>query len=271
MKKGSIFVTFLLFLTLLLTACGTTEKSAQPANQETESKNLLEKIKAEGKIKIGTEGTYAPFTYHDGSGKLTGFDVEIAEEVASRLGVKPEFIETQWDGMFAGLDSNRFDLIANQVGITPERQEKYDFSESYIVSKPVLIVRNDNDTIKAFNDINGKKSAQSLTSNLVNIAKSYGAEIVGVEGFNQAIDLLISKRVDVTVNDKLSYLDLIKQKPDSPLKVVEELDDPVKNGFMFRKDNKELIDAVNKALLELKNDGTYLSISQKYFGTDVSK
>lgn len=271
MKKGSRLVTFLLFITLVLTACGTTQKSAQPAKQETQSKNLLEKIKAEGKIKIGTEGTYAPFTYHDGAGKLTGFDVEIAEEVASRLGVKAEFIETQWDGMFAGLDSNRFDLIANQVGITPERQVKYDFSESYIVTKPVLIVRNDNDTIKTFDDLKGKKSAQSLTSNLLDIAKSYGAEIVGVEGFNQAIDLLTSKRADATVNDKLSYLDLKKQKPDSPLKVVAEIDAPVKNGFMFRKGNKELVEAINQAISDMKNDGTYLSISQKYFGTDVSK
>lgn len=265
MKKNAILAAFSLLVSFALTACGTTQ------NQAAESKNLLEQMKADGKIRIGTEGTYPPFTFHDDSGKLTGFDIEIAEEVANRLGVKAEFIETQWDGMFAGLDSERFDMIVNQVGIRPDRQEKYDFSDPYIVSKPVLIVQKDNDTIKTFADLKGKKAAQTLTSNFKEIAISNGAEIVGVEGFNQSIDLLTSKRADATVNDGLSYLDFKKQKPDSPVKVVAELDDPAKMGIMFRKNNKELVEAVNKALSDMKKDGKYLEISQKFFGTDVSK
>ncbi|KQL44805.1 amino acid ABC transporter substrate-binding protein [Brevibacillus choshinensis] len=265
MKKISIFVAFSLLVSLALTACGTTQ------NQAAQSKNLLEQIKADGKIRIGTEGTYPPFTFHDDSGKLTGFDVEIGEEIANRLGVKPEFIETQWDGMFAGLDSKRFDMIVNQVGIRPDRQEKYDFSDPYILSKPVLIVYKDNETIKTFADLKGKKAAQTLTSNFKDIAASNGAEIVGVEGFNQSIDLLASKRADAVVNDGLSFLDFKKQQPDSPIKVVAELDEPAKSGVMFRKDNKELVDAVNNALSDMKKDGKYVSISQKYFGTDVSK
>jgi L-cystine transport system substrate-binding protein len=94
-------------------------------------------------------------------GKLVGFDVEIAELVAKKLGVKAEFVETQWDAMFAGIDSKRFDIIANEVGIRPDRQEKYDFSESYIVSKPALIVQKYNTTIKSVADLKGKKAAQS--------------------------------------------------------------------------------------------------------------
>ncbi|MED4782400.1 amino acid ABC transporter substrate-binding protein [Brevibacillus choshinensis] len=265
MKKISVFVAFSLLVSIALTACGTTQ------NQAVESKNLLEQIKANGTVKIGTEGTYPPFTFHDASGKLTGFDVEIAEEVANRLGVKPEFVETQWDGIFAGLDSKRFDMIVNQVGIRPDRQEKYDFSDPYILSKPVLIVHKDNETIKTFADLKGKKAAQTLTSNFKDIAASNGAEIVGVEGFNQSIDLLASKRADAVVNDGLSFLDFKKQQPDSPIKVVAELDEPAKSGVMFRKDNKELVEAVNKALSDMKKDGKYESISQKYFGTDVSK
>src|SRR3954470_15479538 len=152
MKKNSIFVAFLLLVLLTLTACGKTQNQAatKPDNQAAKSKNLFEQIKADGEIKIGTEGVYAPFSFHDASGKLTGFDIEIAEEVAKRLGVKPDFIETQWDGIFAGLDSKRFDAIINQIGIRPDRQAKYDFSDPYTVSKPVLIVREDNDTIKSF-------------------------------------------------------------------------------------------------------------------------
>lgn len=124
---------------------------------------------------------------------------------------------------------------------------------------------------KSFADLKGKKAAQSLTSNLTDIAKSNGAEIVGTEGFNQAIDLLTSKRVDATVNDGLSYLDLKKQKPDVPIKMVAEHSEAAKNGIMFRKGSKEFVDAVNKALTDIKADGTYLKISQKYFGADVSK
>jgi cystine transport system substrate-binding protein len=122
MRKIGVLITFLLISMLVLAACGGKEQSQNGQQAATDS--LLQQIKAEGKIKIGTEGTYAPFTFHDASGKLTGFDVEIAEEVAKRLGVKPEFIETKWDGMFAGLDAKRFDIVVNEVGIRKDRKQK---------------------------------------------------------------------------------------------------------------------------------------------------
>ena len=265
MKKLSILISTLLIATVGLVGCGT------KSSKNTESKDLLSKIKSEGKIRIGTEGTYAPYTFHDKTGKLTGFDVEIAEEVSKRLGVKPEFVETKWDGMFAGLDAKRFDMVVNQVGIKPDRQEKYDFSDPYIVSKAVLIVNSADNTIKKFEDLKGKKSAQSLTSNLAKIAEANGAVIQPVDGFNQAIDLLVSKRVDATVNDSLSYLDLKKQKPDLAIKVVDEEGNAQPSAIMFNKGNKELVDAVNKALTDMKADGTYSKISDKWFAADVSK
>lgn len=279
-KKLSSFVLTTLALSVALVGCGTSsnQQAGTPSGQAPaaqapakEPANLLEKVKADGKLLIGTEGTYAPFTFHDASGKLTGFDVEIAEEIAKRLGVQPEFKETQWDAMFAGLDSKRFDMIANEVGIRPDRQEKYDFSNPYIVSPAVLAVHKDNNTVKSFDDIKGLKAAQTLTSNLTDIARKHGAEIVGVEGFNQAIDLLASKRVDVTINDGLSLLDLLHTKPDTPVKIVAKDPNAAHNGLMFRKGSKELVDAVNKALDDMQKDGTYLKISEKYFGTDVSK
>ena len=130
----------------------------------------LSAIKSAGVFKIGTEGTYAPFTYHDESGKLVGFDVEIGEAVAAKLGVKAQFVEGKWDGLIAGLDANRYDTVINQVGITDARKQKYDFSEPYIASKAVLIVRDGDDSIKSFADLKGKKSAQSLTSNFGKLA-----------------------------------------------------------------------------------------------------
>ncbi|WP_342439849.1 amino acid ABC transporter substrate-binding protein [Paenibacillus sp. FSL L8-0436] len=277
MKKLSL--TILLLLTLLPAgACGNnnntapaataapTEGAAAPAGQ-----NSLEAVKASGKLRIGTEGTYAPFTFHDAEGKLTGFDVEIAKEITKRLGVEPEFVETQWDGLFAGMDAKRFDTIFNEVSITDERKVKYDFSEPYIVSKGVLIVREDNQDITAFADLKGKKAGQSLTSNLSDIARENGAEIVAVDGFSQAIDLLTSGRIDATVNDGLSYLDLKKQKPDAKIKQVDETAEGSQSAAVFLKGNEELVNAVSNALAEMKSDGTYLKISEKYFGADVSK
>ena len=264
-KKLSVLISVLLIASVGLVGCRTS------SSKNTASKDLLTKIKSEGKIRIGTEGTYAPYTFHDKSGKLTGFDVEIAEEVSKRLGVKPEFVETKWDGMVAGLDAKRFDMIVNQVGINPDRQKKYDFSDSYIVSKAVLIVSIDNTTIKKFSDLKVKKSAQSLTSNLGKIAKANGAVLQPVDSFNQAIDLIVSKRVDAAVNDSLSFLDLKKHKPNIAIKVVDQQGDAQPNAIMFNKGNKELVAAVNKGLADMKADGTYSKISNKWFGTDVSK
>ncbi|PFP30110.1 amino acid ABC transporter substrate-binding protein [Bacillus sp. AFS073361] len=260
----------------VLSACGkdNADKDKNKADNKTAEKadkDLLKKVKDEGKLLIGTEGTYPPFTFHDTSGNLTGFDVDLAKEVAKRIGVKPEFKETQWDAMFAGLDAKRFDMIANEVGIRPDRQEKYDFSNPYITSAGVLIVHKDNDKVKAFEDIKGLNAAQSLTSNYADMAKKYGAKIVGVDGFQQAVELLAQKRVDVTINDKLSFLDYKKQKPDAPIKVVATADDASSSGFMFRKNSDTLVDEVNKALKEIIDDGTYKKISEKWFGEDVLK
>jgi L-cystine transport system substrate-binding protein len=276
-KKLTILFALLLCLFLVLSACGKDEKkeSKENDNKKTEEKaddqDLLKKVKDDKKILIGTEGTYPPFTFHDTSGNLTGFDVEITTEIAKRLGVEPEYKETQWDAMFAGLDAKRFDMVANQVGIRPDRQEKYDFSDPYITSAAVLIAHKDNENIKAFEDIKGVNAAQSLTSNYGEMAKKYGANIVGVDGFNQSVELITSKRVDVTINDKLSYLDFTKQKPDAPIKIVDTSEDASASGLMFRKNSESLVNEVNKALQEMIDDGTYKKISEKWFGVDVLK
>lgn len=273
MKKLSFLLVVILSAVLLVTGCGGQESKEDDVPQgkdASEKENaVLSKIEKEGKLLVGTEGTYPPFTFHDESGELTGFDVEIAKEVAKRLGVKAEFKETQWDAMFAGLDAKRFDMIANQVGIKPEREEKYAFSKPYITSTGVLIVHEDNTEIKGFEDLKGKKAAQSMTSNYATMAKENGAEIVGVEGFNQAIELIMSKRADVTINDNLSFLDFKKAKPDAKVKIVAESEDASKSGLMFRKDSETLVEAVNGALADMISDGTYDKISKKWFGENV--
>lgn len=231
----------------------------------------FDQIKQAGVFKIGTEGTYAPFTYHDASGALVGFDVEIGREIAKRLGVKAEFLEGKWDGLIAGIDAKRYDAVINQVGITEARKAKYDFSDPYIASKAVLIVRDDNTEIKDFADLKGKKSAQSLTSNFGKIAEKNGAELVGTDGFDQSIQLVLNGRVDGTINDSLSFYDFKKHKPDAKVKIVAQEANADYSGVIVRKGDPELVAAINKALAEIKADGTYKKISETYFGQDVSQ
>ncbi|WP_456271951.1 amino acid ABC transporter substrate-binding protein [Bacillus sp. AK031] len=274
MKKLTLSIFLLIGAVFFLAACGNNTENNESAGagdeQAQEDQSLYEQIQENGELLIGTEGTYPPFTFHDESGELTGFDVEIAREVANRLDVEPVFKETQWDAMFEGLNSNRFDMIANQVGIREDRQEKYDFSIPYIESSAVLVAKKGNEDVNTFEDIEGMTSAQSLTSNYKDIAESYGAEIQGVDGLAQAIQLLEQGRVDVTVNDKLSILDYINTKPNAGIEIVATEEDASESGLMFRKGNEQLVEEVNKALEEMMEDGTYAEISEKWFGEDVS-
>lgn len=267
MKKILSFFVLALLVVGVIAGCGKQTKDTAQGP----SKDALDQIKKSGELVIGTEGTYPPFTFHDDSGKLTGFDVEIAEEVAKRLGVKPVFKETQWDSLFAGLDAKRFDMIANEVGIRADREKKYDFSKPYVSSSAVLVIPKDKDKPAKFEDIKGLKAAQSLTSNFTDIAKKNGAEIVGVEGFNQAVELLNSGRVDLTINDRLSVLNYLKTKPDAKVKIVDTEKEASQSGLMFRKGSDKLVAEVNKALDDMKKDGTYDKISKKWFGENVSK
>lgn len=240
---------------------------ASPAIAQT----ALDDIKAAGVLRIGTEGTYAPFTFHDETGELVGFDVEIGRAIAEHIGVKAEFVEGPWDGLIAGIDANRYDVVINQVGINEERQAKYDFSEPYIASKAVLIVAEANTDITSFEDLEGKRSAQTLTSNFGKLAESYGAELVATEGFDQSIALVIQGRADATINDSLSFFDFKTQQPDAPVKVVDTAEDADYSGVLLAKGKPELLAAINEALEAIKADGTYAEISQKYFGEDVSQ
>jgi cystine transport system substrate-binding protein len=225
----------------------------------------------EGVLVVGTEGTYRPFTYHeDGSGELVGYDVEVIEAVAERLDLEVQFQETQWDAIFAGLEAGRFDVIANQVSINPEREEAYLFSEPYTVSPGVVVVSEDTDDITSLQDLDGKTSAQSLTSNWYEVAESNGAQVEAVEGWAQAVALLEQGRVDATVNDKLTFLDYTNERPDSPIKIAVETEDASLNAFAFTKDKEELVSAVDEALAELQADGTLAELGEKYFGQDVS-
>lgn len=244
---------------------------ASQDNTDTE-KDLLTQIQERGTLLIGTEGTYAPYTYHDQTGELVGYDVEVAKAIAEKLGVKAEFVESNWDSLIAGLDAIRYDIVLNQVTITDERLKKFDFSTPYTISRAALIVGKDNNDIKTFENLKDKKSAQSLTSNYASLAEKYGATIISADGsFSKAVELVSTGRADATINDQVSFYDFLMQQPDASVKIVDTLDDASKNAVLIRKGNETLVTAIDKALDELTKDGTLANISDKYFGADVTK
>ena len=260
---------------VVLAACGgegSNSASSAPAQSGAASGSLIVRINNKGTITVGTEGTYAPFTYHDKDGKLTGYDVEVTRAVADKLGINVEFKETQWDSMMAGLKAGRFDVVANQVGLTsPERQATFDKSEPYSWSGAVLVARKDSN-IKSIDDIKGVKTAQSLTSNYGEKAKAAGADLVAVDGLAQSLTLIEQKRADATLNDELAVLDYLKKNPNAGVQIVwsAPADEKVGSGLIVNKGNDEALAKFSTAMTELKADGTLKKLGEQFFGKDIS-
>lgn len=243
-------------------ACGSFNNSS--------SVGELDQIKENGEIVFGTEGTYAPFSYHDADDKLTGYDVEVATAVAKELGVKAKFVEANWDSLLAGVDAKKFDTVADQVAPSDERKQKYDFTDLYTYSQGVAVTKKGNDDIKTFADIKGKNAAETKTSNWNQTAQENGANIVSVNDFAQAVDAITSGRAEVTLNDKLAVLDYLKQKPDAEVQISAKSEVSPAAAFPIRKGEDDLVKAVNDALAKLRKKGVLEKLSVKYFGEDVS-
>ncbi len=278
MKLKIMTAAILTAVAVSLTGCSASGTGSDRTNSDETSgtsvaaDDSLAAVQESGTLTVGTEGTYRPFTYHeDGSGTLTGYDVEVIEAVAAELGVDVTFEETQWDAIFAGLEAGRFDVIANQVSITPERTAAYTFSTPYTYSSGVIVVKSDNTSITSFESLSGKSAAQSLTSNFYTLAEQSGAKIEAVEGWAQSVALVQQGRVDATINDNLTYLDYKKQTGAEGLKIAATTDEQSETAFAFAKGSTTLADAVSKALDKLRAEGTLAEISDNYFGEDVTK
>ncbi len=231
--------------------------------------NKSDRIQSAGVLRVGTEGVYAPFSYHDQSGQLVGYDVDVAKAVGQRLGVPVEFVETPWDSMFAALEANRFDIVANQVTINDERKAKYDLSDPYAIGQGVIVTRADDASITSLADLKGKVAAENPTSNWAELARTNGARVESVDGFAQAIKLLNQGRVDVVVNDSIAVYQYLAETGDKSVKIGAQTDQKSEQGFAARKDSG-LLPELNKALKDLSADGTLSSISQKYLKANVS-
>ena len=279
MKNLAKLTALTLTAALALTACGSTadsaataESTADTAETEETGGDLLSQIQANGTITVAMEGTWAPWTYHDESDNLVGYDVEVATKIAEKLGVEPKFVEGEWDGLLAGLDAGRYDIMVNGVDITPERAEKYDFSTPYAYNRTAVITQKDNDSIKTLEDLNGKTTANTISSTYAELAEQYGATVTGVDDLNQTFELLLSGRIDATLNAEVTYYDYMKEHPDANAKIAVLTADANEVAIPMRKGDETatLRTAIDTAIEEMRTDGTLKELSEKYFGTDIS-
>ena len=248
--------------------------AGENASEEAETSNdLLSQIQEKGEVTIAMEGTWAPWTYHDENDNLVGFDVEIGQKIAEKLGVEANFVEGEWDGLLAGLDAGRYDMMINGVDITEERANAYDFSEPYAYNRTAVIVRGDDDSIQTMEDLNGKNTANTISSTYAELAESYGATVTGVDDLSQTFELLLSGRIDATLNAEVTYYDYMEAHPDANLKIACLADDATLVAIPFRKgeDTASLREAVNQAIEELRDSGELSELSEKYFGTDITQ
>lgn len=244
------------------------ETSAADGQQD-----LLAQIQEKGFVTIAMEGTWAPWTYHDENDNLVGYDVEVGQRIAQGLGVEADFIEGEWDGLLAGLDSGRYDMMINGVDITEEREKAYDFSEPYAYNRMAVIVRGDYDEIQTMEDLAGKHTANTISSTYAETAEQYGAEVTGVDDLNQTFELLLSGRIDATLNSEVTFYDYMKAHPDANIKIAVLADNASEVGIPFRKgeETASLREAVNEILDEMRESGELSELSVKYFGTDISQ
>lgn len=223
-------------------------------------------------VRVGTEGTYPPFSFHDPrTRQLTGYDIEVIEAIADRAGWDLRFVETQWDAIFPALDSGRIDVIANQVSVNDERRAEYGLSSTYTYSRGVIVRRTGDERIRGMDDLAGRTTAQSSTSNWARVARDAGAEVEAVEGFAQAAALLTQGRVDAIVNDNIAVLDYLAGTGSTDIEIVGDAGtERSEQVLAFRKYEGALLDQANRAIAGLSADGTLTDISRKYFAADVS-
>ena len=249
------------------TAASGTAASVAPA-----ASDQLSSIQSSGKLIVALEGAWQPWSFHDESDTLVGYDVEVSRAIAEKLGVEPEYVESDWDSLFAGLDAGRYDMVCNGVEVTEERAKTYAFTTPYGYIHTALAVRKDNTDITSFEDLKGKTTANSLASTYMELAESYGATVQGIDTLEETIQLLTAGRIDATLNADVSFYDYLNVHPDADFKLVAQTEDASHVAIPLRKGDASatLLDAINTAIEELRADGTLKELSEKYFGQDIS-
>ena len=266
---------------LTLAGCSSSKSTDAPASSTTvsgsaasggTSNDLLSTIQSRGTLIVALEGAWQPWSYHDETDTLVGYDVEVSRAIAEKLGVEPEYVESDWDSLFAGMDAGRYDMVCNGVEVTEEREKTYDFTTPYGYIHTALAVKKDNDTITSFEDLKGKTTANSLASTYMELAESYGATVQGIDTLEETIQLLTAGRIDATLNADVSFYDYLNVHPDADFKIVALTEEASHVAIPLRKgeETATLLEAINAAIDELRAEGTLTELSEKYFGQDIS-
>ena len=231
-----------------------------------------ESVPGKDTLVIATEGNWSPWTYHDVNGVLTGFDIEIGNLIAEGLGLKAEFKEVPWESILVGVETGTFDIACNGVGYTEERAEKFLFTDPYVYTEAVLVVRKDNRDIESLEDLKGKTTSNSPNSTYAQKAEAIGATVVYVDTLGETMMMVEDGRVDATINAKGSVDDYLKEHPNARIKIVQTVaGEPVAYPLRKTAENEELLKKINKILDGLREDGTLSKLSVKYFGEDLTK
>ena len=234
--------------------------------------DLLSTIQSRGTLIVALESAWQPWSFHDADDTLVGYDVEVSRAIAEKLGVEPEYVESDWDSLFAGMDAGRYDMVCNGVEVTEERSKTYDFTTPYGYIHTALAVKKDNDSITSFEDLDGKTTANSLASTYMELAESYGATVQGIDTLEETIQLLTAGRIDATLNADVSFYDYLNVHPDADFKLVAFTEEASHVAIPLRKGDETatLLEAINSAIEELRADGTLSELGEKYFGQDIS-
>ncbi|WP_027624430.1 ABC transporter substrate-binding protein [Clostridium lundense] len=268
MKKILALVTAVILTAGTFVGCSSGNKKTE------ESKNLnsLERVKKDGVLTMGLNDTYPPMEFRDENHNLVGFDIDLGQEIGKKLGVKVEVKTNDWKGIILSLKSKKFDMILSTMSITDKRKEEIDFSKPYIVGGQRIVVKKGNNTIKDVKDLKGKVIGCQLGSTgEMSASKIEGIkELKKYDGVTEAFNDLSVGRIDAVIADgQVGGYYLKKRGGDLILLDAKLTDEPV--GIGFRKEDKELREAIDKALDELKQEGTLSKLSQKWFGEDVYK
>ena len=255
-----------------LTGCSSKDTAASTASTASSATlNKLDSIQKSGKLVVALEGAWQPWSYHDSSDTLVGYDVEVSRAIAEKLGAEPEYVESDWDSLFAGLDAGRYDMVCNGVEVTEERAKTYAFTTPYGYIHTALAVRKDNEDIHSFEDLKGKTTANSLASTYMELAESYGATVQGIDTLEETIQLLAAGRIDATLNADVSFYDYLNVHPDADFKLVAQTAEASHVAIpVLKSEDTAYLDALNTAIDELRADGTLKTLSEKYFGQDIS-
>lgn len=248
----------ILFIFLMLAACSNVKGVD------------LKEVEERGYITVAMEGTWAPWTYHDENDNLVGFDVEVGKIIADYLGVDVKYVEGEFNGLLAGVADGRYDMVINGIDVDEDRKKTYDFSAPYAYDRIAVITTKDDNSITKMEDLNGKKTANTVTSTYAKVATQYGASVDGVDDLNETFMLLDSGRIDATLNAEMTFLDYMDKNPNANFKIACYYDQSPEIAVAIRKNSDEFVSKVNEAINAARADGTLSKISIKYFGVDIT-